>query len=789
MSAPFRDAADAYIEAGWTSPLPLGPAGKAACKAPPPSKPATTGHAAIAPTDRVIESWKDSHGLNNIGLHLADELGMIALDVDDYVSASGKVKSGGATLAELEAELGELPPTFMCTSRGFGSSGIRVYRVAPGSEYVSKLPSIDVIQPKHRYMVVWPSVHPDTGETYFWYDPNGRKLRKPPNVADVVWLPKAWVAYLLSAKATGLDKSAQANDDEVRSWLSEHAGPLCRASKNVLAQEIAALTDADAGARYDSMVSGVMALVRLGTEGHHGTKAALARLRQAYFEAIGGDREDDALSGEWRRSIVGAVAAVMDADELPEHGARCPDRERERDEGESEPWPSPAQPRRAAERLVAELWSQDGAVTLCNWRDDFWRWSGTCWSLVKLADLRARAWSVLDGALYDGASGALEWTPNKTRIANVLEGLASVVHRASEAEVCTGDEDVALIPFANGVLRLTRSNGQRELSEHSPELFNTYCLPFAFDEDAPPPIEWLSFLKSLEIDDDTVDLLQEWFGYVVSGDLSKNRMLYLYGETRAGKGVITRTLQRLVGLENIASPNLAQFGEPFGMQPTVGKTLITVNDARFRGAKTAELVERLLNFTGDDEMTINRKNREPWVGRPSARVMIVSNDLPSITGEQTTAFAKRIIGPIRLHKSFYDHEDEGLERRLRRELPAILMWAFDGYDRLCEQGRFTVPAESARLHREIEESMSPVLSFVSERCTTGADERVPKDQLYAAYRNWCSESGIYVPSKVEFGRQLQGSDAKVYPTKVPTRNGDRVHGWRGVSLNERESLL
>lgn len=786
LGQPFADAVDLYRERGWSSPIPLGNPGERACKAPVPKK--TTGHDARVPTDRVIESWKRSHADNNIGLHLADALGVIGLDVDDYTTPSGKVKSGGKTLAELEAELGPLPPTFKVTSRGPGVSGIMVFRVPPGFEYVTKLPGIDVIQAKHRYMAVWPSVHPDTGEIYYWYSLDGRKLKRPPAIEDVPELPKAWLEYLLSAAARGLDKSAEASDDDVRAWLRAHAGSVCRAVRNVCAAEVAELSEADAGSRYDAMVAGVMALVRLGTEGHTGVKSALATLRTEYAEAVGTDREPEAIGGEWRRSVIGAVAAVMDAPEVATHGRKCPDREPERDQGEDELWPSPTAPRRVAQRLADELWTHDGHRTLACWREDFWLWTGTAWRLVKPADLRARAWTVLDDVQYAGADEAKDWTPNKARVANVLEGLASVAHRDSDREVDTGDADTALIPFANGVLRLNRATGERELLAHSPTLFNVYSLPFPFDEDAPAPKRWLRFLESLEIEDDVIELIQEWIGYVVSGDLSKNKMMYLFGDTRTGKGVITRTLQHLVGVENTASPNLAQLGETFGLAGTIGKTLITINDARFRGVKTAELVERLLNLTGEDDMQINRKNRPVWEGRPSARVMIVSNDLPSITGEQSTAFAKRIIGPVKLHRSFFGIEDELLERKLRAELPAILMWAFDGYDRLCEQGHFTVPVSSARLHRELERSMSPVLIFLDERCVLGPDERVAKDRLYAAYRSWCEDTGTWRASAIEFGRQLVGCGVELGSTKVQTgtaSGGGRINGWRGIGLRER----
>lgn len=798
-AGPYAQGLDLYLARGWTSVIPLGKPGQRACKAPVPT--GATGHEAAVPSERVLAAWRTRYAVNNLGLHLADALGVLGIDVDHYTTPGGKTKTGGDTLAALEAELGPLPPTFVSTARGPGKSGVRVFRVPPGFEYVSKLADIEIIQAKHRYLCAWPSIHPDTGERYEWYDLAGRKMRKPPAVEDLAWLPKPWVEYLIRAAAAGLDKSVELDDTQVRAWLdAREPAQMCRAMRAVSGAEIARLSDAESGSRYDTARDGAMALVRLGAEGHRGCNAGLVRLRAAYGEAVAAEPNRD--PGEWRRLVVGAVAAVSGT-EVETHGRQCPDRVPAAvANGAADMWPSPGHPLAVAERVVDEFWTLDGARTLAYWQKDFYRWTGTFWAVLDSDDLRARLYRALAEAEYIGASDAvLSWAPNRTKVANVTEALTTVVYREADLEPDVGSNEpgdvggVALIPFANGMLHLVRDTGERTLKPHSPGLFNLYALPFDYAEDAGPPKAWLRFLDSLEIDADVVDLLQEWFGYVISGDLSMSRMLYLYGATRAGKGVITRVLQALVGRANHVSPNLSQFGDTFGLEATVGKTLVTVNDARFRGIKSAELVERLLNFTGGDHMSINRKNRQPWTGPPVSRVMIVSNDLPSISGEQSSAFAKRILGPIHLRKSFYAQEDFQLERRLAGELVEILMWAFDGYDRLCENGGFTEPVSSAAIHFEMSAAMQPVELFLSERCVLGSGRRVTKDRLYAAYRNWANDAGLFVASKIEFGRQLLGCDAgrAISPTKMQTGHGhaDRVQtwAWRGVMLADRVERL
>ena len=90
---------------------------------------------------------------------------VIGIDTDHYGA-----KRGGDTLAEGENCWGLLPPTYTSTSRDDGISKIRLYRIPKGVKLAGVitfpelgLGDVEIIQPHHRYLVCWPSIHPDTG--------------------------------------------------------------------------------------------------------------------------------------------------------------------------------------------------------------------------------------------------------------------------------------------------------------------------------------------------------------------------------------------------------------------------------------------------------------------------------------------------------------------------------------------------------------------------------------------------------------------------------------------------
>jgi putative DNA primase/helicase len=100
----------------------------------------------------------------------------------------------------------------------------------------------------------------------------------------------------------------------------------------------------------------------------------------------------------------------------------------------------------------------------------------------------------------------------------------------------------------------------------TPHFFSQNALDYDFDPGAPEPVAWLAFLRQLWPDDsEAIDTLQEWFGYMLLPDTSQQKILFVVGPRRSGKGTIARVLQALVGIDNTTSPTLAGLATNFGL--------------------------------------------------------------------------------------------------------------------------------------------------------------------------------------------------------------------------------
>lgn len=313
--APFGSAARALLAAGW-SPIPL-PAG---AKFPPPA--GFTGAAGVDVTADQLDAWlSDGWGGGNVAVRVPDHV--IGLDVDAYDG-----HGGGKTLAGLEGRLGPLPAVARLTSRASTDrvSGIRFYRVPAGRRWVSGLPGIEIVQYAHRYAVTAPSLHP-SGRVYRWADDpvtggSGLPDGQVPAVDELPELPDAWVRDLDLGPRGDRRLASPQQVAELTEAMPD--GDPCPAVQRRLDQLTDALQDA-AGGLHDQMTRHVMALVRLGEQGHRGVPDALAEAQRQFLAALASGRDRSRARGavaEFDRAVTGAVRKVA-AEPTDEEHRRC----------------------------------------------------------------------------------------------------------------------------------------------------------------------------------------------------------------------------------------------------------------------------------------------------------------------------------------------------------------------------------------------------------------------------------------------------------------------------------
>ena len=352
-----------------------------------------------------------------------------------------------------------------------------------------------------------------------------------------------------------------------------------------------------------------------------------------------------------------------------------------------------------------------------------------------------------------------------------------------------------IISFKNGLFDVSTG----KIAPHDRHWVSFSKLDYSYDPSATCPT-WLSFLNdSLEGDQKRIDLLQEWFGYCLLSDVSRQVFMVLMGRPGTGKGTVTRALVGLVGQSNHTGFALSDLAERFRMAKLFGKTLAVIGEENINQHRDKNLiVGNLKSITGCDPVLLD------WKGNPDmmsitlpVKFNISCNDFP-ILPDNTGALDRRML-TVPFRKLVCDADiDPLLNDKIAVELSGVANWAIEGLKRLRLQG-FSKPEISADIKADIIRDNSPTLAYMMDRLlvhtslcpgqppkgvtTTDEPVKVFSRVLQQDFARWSEENG----------HSLQGSwlsknlkavlpGLKFSDNKVTTPLGDRDRVWEGIGL-------
>ncbi|WOH59464.1 phage/plasmid primase, P4 family [Bradyrhizobium sp. BWC-3-1] len=291
-------------------------------------------------------------------------------------------------------------------------------------------------------------------------------------------------------------------------------------------------------------------------------------------------------------------------------------------------------------------------------------------------------------------------------------------------------EPTDLVLAANGILDARTL----ALAPHTGRYFATGVPAWEYDPAATCPL-WLEKLDEW-LHPSFHPTLQEFMGYLLTSDTSIEVLLAMMGAKRGGKGTITKVMQALVGKHHHASVTLNDLGSDFGLAGLMDKRAVFIPDAH-DAKQPAAAIERIKSITGNDELSVNRKNQAMLSVRIPAKIVLVANKHPKFLDESGALADRELV--LVFESSFAKVKDTELGNKLRAEWPGIAKWALEGLRRLRANGnRFTVGQRGRKAQQELAEAQSPALRFANESLIVTGDEAdaVPLAVLFEAYEHW-----------------------------------------------------
>jgi P4 family phage/plasmid primase-like protien len=446
-----------------------------------------------------------------------------------------------------------------------------------------------------------------------------------------------------------------------------------------------------------------------------------------------------------------------------------------------------------ARKFLQSIYAVEGGFKLVHYAQEFFIYTGTHYTFIEEATVRSQVYRFLDKCQKQDRKGNLvPFNANPAAVNSAIDALKSIIHLANDPNSkppvwldgfeLNNPPAEKLISMQNGLFQMD----QLVLFPHSLGFFTYNSLPFEYNPSADCPL-WLKFLNDVWGDDkEAIDLLQEYFGYILSGDTRQQKFLNIIGPRRSGKGTINRVLTDLLGQANVVSPQMEELCDTFGLQPWLGKQLASFTDARVTPKNSAGVVSQLLRIVGADTVTVNRKNKESWSGYLPTRIIVYSNEMLQLA-ENSNALTGRML-VLTMTNSFYGKEDVTLADRLTAELAGIFNWAIEGHIRRIKRTgqRFIQPKSAEGTLELMTELSNPLATFMEEVVDFGENYEVGKDDLFACYKHWAIKKNYHPGTEMSFKRRFLAATQELLVKSYRRRENDEtIYVYLGVKLKPK----
>jgi putative DNA primase/helicase len=316
------------------------------------------------------------------------------------------------------------------------------------------------------------------------------------------------------------------------------------------------------------------------------------------------------------------------------------------------------------------------------------------------------------------------------------------------------------------------------LKAHDPAYYSTVQILADYEPDAKCP-QFLEFLGGI-LPETEIPLMQEIFGYLLIPVNKAQKSFVFVGAPNAGKSTLLSIAQEvLLGAENVSNIPWQALGDRFNKAELFGKLANIFADLPSKAIDDGGMFKSL---TGEDYVTAERKNKDPFNFRPYARLLFSCNEIPRNYSDRSDGFYRRLI-IIRFDKSVpMEKRDPNLRERVACERDGILTWALDGLRRLIANNYLFSETDRTReeLQRYRVESNSALL-FLEECCEIAEGAECVRETLFEKYRDYCLKNGLKAMSQTNFNRDVEASDRRI--CRAADRLGKR-RTWRGLKPRE-----
>lgn len=376
----------------------------------------------------------------------------------------------------------------------------------------------------------------------------------------------------------------------------------------------------------------------------------------------------------------------------------------------------------------------------------------------------------------------------RNSIPNAPGNLGKIAFAASVEKACRADPRLAVshdvwdrdrwllgVPGGAIDLRTGRSRGA------SPDLYiGRQCSVAPAPAGASAPL-WQRFLGDVTNHDEELQaFLQRLAGYLLTGDITEEVVMFCYGSGGNGKGVFLGALTAIMGEYAVGVPietftANSRINLEYYRAQMAGARLVTASETEAQASWAEAQIKELSG--NETPLSARQPYGQPFTFSPQFKIVLVGNHAPKLKGRSQAMERRLRVIP-------FDHQpatpDPDLKEKLRAEYPAILRWMIDG----CvawQRGRLGNAAAVQSATSAYFEQQDAFRRWLDERCDIDPTFGTTPGALLSDFNSWARANGEDPLTNNTFAEMLD---------RTPAIRRVRVKGariCRGIAIRPQAS--
>lgn len=315
-----------------------------------------------------------------------------------------------------------------------------------------------------------------------------------------------------------------------------------------------------------------------------------------------------------------------------------------------------------------------------------------------------------------------------------------------------------LVSFRNGTINLDTMELTTPTTE---DMETSIFLNTDYDPKADCP-KFKEFLMQVLPDSDSQRIIQEFCGavFVSRRKYTIDKMLYLLGDGRNGKGVFLECIQAVLGNKNCTNYSMSELCKAQYKMSNIAQCSGKLINICYDMSKDDVSGGEFKSIVSGERQTGKFMFHDTFHVTDLPLFMAAVNEIPATTDHSFGHARRHLIVPFERRIS-----EELVNPRLSKELiletPGILNWMFHGRSRFLANGaKFSSSEKLNQLARDERRKGSSILSFCYDKQYFGKQmpgtircERSNGD-IYREYVAYCKENGNMQASSTTLANQL-----------------------------------